>query len=183
MELVRPSLGLPSPWDSLFLWDPPPPPALPELPSFKTPPFPKSIPGDPVQWSQYCLHTAIPPGWPCPCSPPPPQVSFCPVFSHLSPHGPHSPHAQVFHTGCGSLINVPNPVNQVSSLPCCDVSNLSALILASCLSTSTCPLSLLPLLSFPLLLSSFPTLPFFLLSPYGSFSLWVVSLSMSMSCP
>lgn len=39
-------------------------------------------------------------------------------------------------------------VNQVSSLPCCDVFNLSALILASCLSTSTCPsLFLFPLLS------------------------------------
>lgn len=75
-------------------------------------------------------------------------------------------------------------VNRVSSLPCCDVSNLSALILASCLSTSTC-LSLSRHSSFfpnafTIISHSFCG---FLLSPYRSVFHSVVSFSMSVFVP
>lgn len=157
----------PSPWNSFFLQDLPPHPTLPRAPFLQDTPSPRAPPGLPSP-----AHAVVPSP-----APHPPRVSLpmistlgCPcVLCSLTHHhmdlpstSPKSP-ALVAVLSLMSLIQV----NQVSSLPCCDVFNLSALILASCLSTSTCP-SLFPLLSVPM-----PLLSFLLSS-------WLPSVSLSL---
>lgn len=142
-----------------------------ELPSSKTPPpqeHPEVLGWSIVAPSLTPLHSSrvllpMVPTRGCP---------FCPVLFPTTTWtppstGPKSP-SLVAVLSLMSLIRV----NQISSLLCCDVSNLSALILASCLSTSTCP-SLSSFFfpnAFTIISDSFPG---FLLSPYRSVFLCV----------
>lgn len=131
------------------------------LPQNHTPPLPHAVvpsPGPP-------FLQGLPPRGPHP------WVSFLssvlsPITTGAPPFTcPKSP-ALVAVLSLMSLIRV----NRISSLPCCDVSNLSAPILASCLSTSTFPSLFLFLLLFP---TAFTVIsdssPGFLLPPYRSF--------------
>lgn len=196
MALVRPSLGLPSPWD--IFWDSrhPPPPTIAQSSLPRRHWFPRAPLGPSL-----CCGPPVPPS-PSPRGlpthvhhPPSPadQKSFCLVFSPITTRTPPSTcpkcHALVAVLLLMSLIRV----NHVSSLPCCDVSNLSTLILALAFPPLRLHLSLslsilfFHSLCFYLHFLSPSLLIYFLLSPYHSAFLSVgcsslcVCLSVSLS--
>lgn len=176
MELVSPVLGFPHPGSSSSRRGSQVPPHFPKTLTFK-------IPFHPENTASTLPHSVVPNTAHLPLLHPVPLVPIwgrgCPsvLCSQLTSHGVQAPSSQASPSSIPTLIaiiiffiNVPNPVNRVSFLPCCDVSNLSALILAWPLSTSFCP----PIPPPPV--SHLTLLPCSL--PLSSLSLVSVSLSL-----